>query len=1028
VNMKITSLELTNITSFRGHHVIDFDKILGKNDLFSITGNMGSGKSTILNAISMALFGKSYKSQYQSSDIVTTSEAEGHIKLKFQHKDQSYMAAWKLKKTKKTGEPISRPTPVRRLYQNDIIIEMTAEKLLGLSFQQFSKAVIIHQGEFANFISSSFTERKAILENLYQGENLSQLSKILQRKIRCYNDQKDKIQWKKDQTRKIDRSTHERHLLKQDLNSKYQEEAKSIIKSLTHQIKVGEQISCEKMALEKIQVTLSEATSSNTLLLKELTPLANKLEHSKKENETLQNELKVKRPKIISLIQKNDQLSQLEKQSHSDNQVFLQKKSALESYKVNEEKMINEMEGIKRSMKDLITISPTLLQEDLEMAFELLQNLQVVKNEIAQTENLFQETDFQIQKLKDESREFKIVSQQKDREKVSLEKLNLNMIQKIQLRLKPLENLALAQDLKIHLQTCQMRKSQKSCRELQQFLLSKKEALRQLQEKKDKQSIHLEDLLKQQNHQEKIVSQENQEAILICRNLAKTTENCPICFSKNNESREIYQTAINSYQQSIQAIMIELDILKPEDVDHLMALITDVEEQTEALETNLQKISALKLELEQFLKKNLQDRDVKINELLQKSHTLKTKSDLSKNQYKTATGQFYTYLQLKETDVLPFNKCSQLFITEFKDLQQKKSQLSSIKLSCEHNKDFQKHLTFELTTLNNQIKERSLITQSLKSDLTSDSLGQFIQDPKQELERLQVELETKSNEYQQLFENVQGKKLSLEKNELVINLNKNEREKRALALEGLLSENILLENNSQVLISPYPQNDSESQYTYQSSKDQFVSLLEITREKAHYYQSAIDRYKQEHRALKKIQAILQKIEKKIIQLQKLEVVLGRDEFRNYALSLIEKELIKFTNFELQHLCQGRYQILPVDKTIGQEFYIVDYIPSMTLRKVSTLSGGETFQISLAMASALSELCMGQSQIESFFIDEGFGSLDPQGLEDVKRTLESMGKRGKKIGIITHIYDFAEQFPANIHLKRDNQGETSVTHH
>ena len=158
------------------------------------------------------------------------------------------------------------------------------------------------------------------------------------------------------------------------------------------------------------------------------------------------------------------------------------------------------------------------------------------------------------------------------------------------------------------------------------------------------------------------------------------------------------------------------------------------------------------------------------------------------------------------------------------------------------------------------------------------------------------------------------------------------------------------------------------------------------------------------------------------RLKELNALIGKDEFKNFALSLIEKQIITLANRELRSLCQGRYQLLQVEKARGgQEFYVMDRQNEGLWRKATTLSGGETFMVSLAMALALAELTRGQTQLESFFIDEGFGTLDNEAIEEVLEVLFTVRSRGKQIGLISHITSLTDRISHNIHLEKSPAG-------
>ncbi len=104
-----------------------------------------------------------------------------------------------------------------------------------------------------------------------------------------------------------------------------------------------------------------------------------------------------------------------------------------------------------------------------------------------------------------------------------------------------------------------------------------------------------------------------------------------------------------------------------------------------------------------------------------------------------------------------------------------------------------------------------------------------------------------------------------------------------------------------------------------------------------------------------------------------------------------------------------------------EFYVVDHSDADSERSVRTLSGGETFQASLALALALSEQLAGlggATKLESIFLDEGFGTLDPESLDTVADTLETLAQGDRMVGLITHVPGLAERVPVRFRVHRD----------
>jgi exonuclease SbcC len=108
-----------------------------------------------------------------------------------------------------------------------------------------------------------------------------------------------------------------------------------------------------------------------------------------------------------------------------------------------------------------------------------------------------------------------------------------------------------------------------------------------------------------------------------------------------------------------------------------------------------------------------------------------------------------------------------------------------------------------------------------------------------------------------------------------------------------------------------------------------------------------------------------------------------------------------------------------------EFYILDKFRGGGKRKINTLSGGETFMVSLAMALGLSEMTRGQAEIDSLFIDEGFGSLDEESLGDVLDMLQQIQTRGLMIGVISHIKTLTNSISVNLVLNKKSDGTSTV---
>ena len=142
------------------------------------------------------------------------------------------------------------------------------------------------------------------------------------------------------------------------------------------------------------------------------------------------------------------------------------------------------------------------------------------------------------------------------------------------------------------------------------------------------------------------------------------------------------------------------------------------------------------------------------------------------------------------------------------------------------------------------------------------------------------------------------------------------------------------------------------------------------------------------------------------------------------------EVLVFANQRLEHMSGGRYALVRVDdekqaaRRRGLGLGVVDRLGGETTRDPRTLSGGETFYVSLALALALADVVTTESggiTMETLFVDEGFGSLDPEALQDVLAELSRLRAGGRTVGIVSHVEELRRQIPDQIRVGRDDRG-------
>jgi len=138
-------------------------------------------------------------------------------------------------------------------------------------------------------------------------------------------------------------------------------------------------------------------------------------------------------------------------------------------------------------------------------------------------------------------------------------------------------------------------------------------------------------------------------------------------------------------------------------------------------------------------------------------------------------------------------------------------------------------------------------------------------------------------------------------------------------------------------------------------------------------------------------------------------------YRKFAQGLTLDHLVHLANLRLQRL-HGRYQL--ARRAGGDlEMEVIDTWQADVARDTRTLSGGESFLVSLALALALSDLVSHKTRIDSLFLDEGFGTLDPDTLEIALDALDSLQSGGKAIGIISHVEAVKDRIPVQIRVRK-----------
>lgn len=190
--------------------------------------------------------------------------------------------------------------------------------------------------------------------------------------------------------------------------------------------------------------------------------------------------------------------------------------------------------------------------------------------------------------------------------------------------------------------------------------------------------------------------------------------------------------------------------------------------------------------------------------------------------------------------------------------------------------------------------------------------------------------------------------------------------------------------------------------------------------------TALEQHNQNSKALQTKQQELTELQQHVEQWHLLNKVLGDatgKTMRNLAQTQTLKILLHYANSHLRTL-NKRYELTAIEQSL--DIAIVDKDMADEQRSVNTLSGGESFLVSLALALGLASLSSNKVSINSLFIDEGFGTLDSETLSIAMDALDSLQAQGRKVGVISHVSQMTERVATQVHVAKKPGGYSTIS--
>ncbi|MGV3706462.1 MAG: AAA family ATPase [Arcticibacter sp.] len=209
--MKILSVRFLNLNSLKGEHQIRFDQSpFTESGLFAITGPTGAGKTTILDAITIALYGRVHRHDRDVSESMTRHTSESFSEVEFEIQGKSYRAKWSQRRAhgKVDGALQTQKMELVDLENSAIIVnhpltevQQAIVSTCGLDYSQFLRSVMLSQGDFTQFLKSKENERSELLEKITDTAVYSEISRYVHERTR---QEKDKLERLNDQLNNVD--------------------------------------------------------------------------------------------------------------------------------------------------------------------------------------------------------------------------------------------------------------------------------------------------------------------------------------------------------------------------------------------------------------------------------------------------------------------------------------------------------------------------------------------------------------------------------------------------------------------------------------------------------------------------------------------------------------------------------------------------------------------------------------------------------------------------------------------------------
>lgn len=1063
--MKILQIRFENLNSLVGEWNIDLtDPSYVSDGIFAITGPTGAGKSTILDAICLALYGRTPRlSRITKSENEIMSRHTGacFAEVTFQTRAGRYRCHWSQRRAReKPDGQLQQPKQELANADSGVVLQSKIkgvaeqiEDVTGMDFERFTRSMLLAQGDFAAFLLATADERAPILEQITGTEIYSEISILLHERQREEQGKLDVLKAKASGT--VILELEQEQEIRKELEIKQKEETE-LIKSF------GEAELAIKWlkAINSIKEEIAQLTEAEESLHKEINAFspkrdrlnrANKaaaldgqyatLKASRKQHSDDQEELKIAEvalPKLISQAnQQADILKSAEQQTRKAKTDLkagmpqIQRVRALDQKLDEMGKSISEAE--KDCENDIAKIEEnrqTRLkkQGQVKKAETQLCGIDTYLKEHAQDEWLVGSLTGVEEQLNTLQLKYKEIARKDEAHKNAETQLK-----KAKIALEGLQESTLARGKELEEASSKLQDEEKALRTLlgdrllreyrteKENLLQEMIYLKRIVELKEhrtkledgkpcplcgaKEHPFAEGNIPQPDQTERKIAElntfidkaEKQESIIrkLEKEEVKARDNLTECEKQKERAeheKRAAETALAGLKESLEELRKELARLKEALITKLHPFgITDIpDSKIPLILASLRK--ALKewqshTNLKEYIKTQIAGLESEIKSLDgiidTQSAALSTKNEQQKTRRTEHAKQKVERLKLY--DKRNPDEVEKSLNKAIDDAEKAEREARSA-----HAED-QRKLTVTQTnaeTLQAKIAQRSPRLNTLESDFSKALAALELRDEKQYLETI-LPL-AQRNELAEKAKALDDKQSNI----------------RILQADRKIS----LERELAKKITDKSAEDAQTLYT------ELEAELKNLRDSISKYQHSLSENDEVKKRFLSIQTDIKAQEKECSRWGNLHDLIGSADgkkYRNFAQGLTFEVMVGHANKQLQLLSE-RYLLLR-DRDQPLELNVIDNHQAGEIRSTKNLSGGESFLVSLSLALGLSQMASRNVNVDSLFLDEGFGTLDEDTLSSALEALASMRQSGKLIGVISHVQAIKERIGTQIQV-------------